>query len=281
MCHIRMDRVSCVNRIQSEAFISTVALFILSAASPKDDKVHLRLPSVWRDQWHELLCLQKVQDDMMDRGILKSLRDMIDSTESSRNDQRNIPNNGNGQDVHRVMRNPAAVKVNQSPINLEDESSLRAFWKSRVSSTAYTSMHRSRKALPIYAFRDELLQSFERNQVVIICGETGCGKSTQVPAFILEAQLSRGRHCKVMCAEPRRISAISLAHRVSQELGEKKGQLGGAASLVGYAIRFEIRTHARTRLIYATTGIVLRMLESSGGLDDVTHLVLDEVHERK
>lgn len=108
----------------------------------------------------------------------------------------------------------------------------------------------------------------------------GSGKSTQVPSFLLEHQLSQGKACKIYCTEPRRISAISLARRVSEELGENRGDLGTNRSLVGYSIRLEANTSRETRLVYATTGIVMRMLEGSNDLQEVTHLVLDEVHER-
>lgn len=101
-----------------------------------------------------------------------------------------------------------------------------------------------------------------------------------MPAFILEHQLSRGRACKIYCTEPRRISAISLAQRVSEEMGEDKKAVGTLRSLVGYAVRLESHTTAQTRLVYATVGIVLRMLESAKGIDDITHLVIDEIHER-
>lgn len=132
----------------------------------------------------------------------------------------------------------------------------------------------------MWGFRDEVLRTVDENQVVIICGETGCGKSTQVPSFILEHQLAQGKPCKIYCTEPRRISAISLAKRVSEELGERKNDLGTSRSLVGYAIRLESNTTKETRLVYATTGIVMRMLEGSNDLREVTHIVLDEVHER-
>lgn len=101
-----------------------------------------------------------------------------------------------------------------------------------------------------------------------------------MPSFLLEHQLSQGKPCKVFCTEPRRISAISLARRVSEELGENRGDLGTNRSLVGYSIRLESNTSRETRLVYATTGIVMRMLEGSNDLQEVTHLVLDEVHER-
>jgi len=115
---------------------------------------------------------------------------------------------------------------------------------------------------------------------VLLLTTVNSGKSTQVPSFILEDQLSRGKPCKIYCTEPRRISAISLARRVSEELGERKNDLGTFRSLVGYAIRLESNTAKETRLVYATTGIVMRMLEGSNDLKDVTHIVLDEVHER-
>lgn len=89
-----------------------------------------------------------------------------------------------------------------------------------------------------------------------------------------------GKPCKIYCTEPRRISAISLARRVSEELGEGRGDLGTPRSLVGYSIRLEANTSRETRLVYATTGIVMRMLEASNDLQEITHLVLDEVHER-
>lgn len=102
------------------------------------------------------------------------------------------------------------------------------------------------------------------------------GKSTQVPAFILENQLSRGKACKVYCAEPRRISAISLAHRVSQELGDPPGSVGTPASLVGYSVRLESYTSRSTHLAYITYGIALRMLEG-GGKQGEKGVALDEI----
>ncbi|KAF4121009.1 ATP-dependent RNA helicase DHX29 [Geosmithia morbida] len=127
---------------------------------------------------------------------------------------------------------------------------------------------KSRTQLPMWGFRDQVLRAVDENQVVIIC------------AFLLEHQLSQGKPCKVYCTEPRRISALSLARRVSEELGENRNDLGTNRSLVGYSIRLEANVSKETRLVYATTGIVMRMLEGSNDLQEVTHLVLDEVHER-
>lgn len=123
------------------------------------------------------------------------------------------------------------------------------------------------------------MQAIDNSQILILCGETGCGKSTQVPSFILEQELRLGKPCKVFCTEPRRISAISLAQRVSRELGDTSGAVGTNQSLVGYNIRLEARVSAATRLIYATTGIVLRMLEGDQTFSEITHLIIDEIHE--
>lgn len=109
---------------------------------------------------------------------------------------------------------------------------------------------------------------------------THSGKSTQVPSFILEHELLKGKPCKIYCTEPRRISAISLARRVSEELGERRNDVGTSRSLIGYAIRLESNVSKENRLVFATTGIVMRMLEGSSDLRDITHIVLDEVHER-
>jgi len=158
---------------------------------------------------------------------------------------------------------------------------LKDLWQQKLSAPAFQQMLHMRQNLPMFQFRDVALSAVRQNQVLILCGETGCGKSTQMPSFILEDELSHGRNCKIYCTEPRRISAISLAQRVSEELGEGKGSVGTNRSLVGYAIRLESQTTASTRLTYATVGIVLRMLESEQGLKDITHLVIDEVHERR
>ena len=130
-------------------------------------------------------------------------------------------------------------------------------------------------------YKQDLLSLLEMSQIVVLSGETGwcvllidilklandicSGKSTQVPAFILEDQLLKGRHCKIYCTEPRRISAISLAQRVSRELGEPAGAVGTGNSLVGYAIRLESNINRRTCLAYVTNGIALRMLEGGSG----------------
>ena len=140
----------------------------------------------------------------------------------------------------------------------------------------HDSMRDTRMKLPAAAKRSTLLHLIQDHRVVVISGATGCGKSTQVPQFILEEaiQSGAGARCNIICTQPRRISAIGLATRVSAERGESIGDV------VGYSVRLDHRQSVRTRLLFCTTGILLRRLLSDSSLCTTTHVVLDEVHER-
>ncbi|KAF7894835.1 hypothetical protein EAF00_006649 [Botryotinia globosa] len=275
-----MVSVSTPDSRQSEAYIATTALFLIFGSSAKEDKVSLRLPAAWRDLWTEFAQIKKEKSDEEDRNAIKTYRDLVRAKRDQELED--------GVLIHGAFRNRGAVRTPGNEEASIDKGLKAGFapeayqriWAEKSSSHSYQHMLQSRMQLPMWSFKDEVLGAIDRSQVVIVCGETGCGKSTQVPAFILEHQLSRGKPCKIYCTEPRRISAISLARRVSEELGERKSDLGTPRSLVGYAIRLESNTSKETRLIYATTGIVMRMLEGSNDLRDITHIVLDEVHER-
>ncbi|PIN16263.1 ATP-dependent RNA helicase A [Handroanthus impetiginosus] len=133
-----------------------------------------------------------------------------------------------------------------------------------------------REKLPACKVRSEFLEAVAANQVLVVSGETGCGKTTQLPQFILEEEISslRGASCNIICTQPRRISAISVAARISSERGEKLGET------VGYQIRLESKQSAQTRLLFCTTGVLLRQLVQDPDLTGVTHLLVDEIHER-
>ena len=276
---VEMTSIATPDASQSEGYVSTVALFILFSAVSKEEKVHFRLPGVWRDLWAEFSAAVKAKSDAADRNLLRELRNMVsDQREKLAGAEGNI-----SPKKETYSKQNDATTVDQGIISGDpsrDTPELRALWASKISTPLFQRMLKFREGLPIWKFKNTLREAMRTNQAIIICGETGCGKSTQVPSFILEHELSSGRSCKIYCTEPRRISATSLARRVCEELGERKGDLGTPKSLVGYAIRLESKISPQTRLIYATTGIVMRMLEGSGDLGNITHLVLDEVHER-
>lgn len=265
--------------VQSEAYVSTAALFLVFSSVPKEEKASLRLPTPWKALWSELAEFKKQHDMALDREELQGIRELVEGAPSL-----DVKALGKQQEALRQIPQPTAapalhVEKPESGKNVMSSDELNAIWSHKSSTPSFTSMLQQRKCLPIWAFKDEILQTMSKHPVIIICGETGCGKSTQVPSFILEHELSWGKACRVYCTEPRRISAISLARRVSEELGERKNEVGTSRSLIGYAIRLESRLVRETRLVYATTGIVIRMLESDG-LQEITHLILDEVHER-
>lgn len=272
-----MTTVASPDSHQSLAYISVFALFQIFSTSSREEKVYLRLPPTWRNLWLELSESSKAQAEAIERDSVQALRSIISSRPEQEIDDDVVLTNNfkkrNGESGKRESRSDLSTSQGS-------EQRMQEIWASKQSTQSFQHMLNVRKSLPMWQFKDEALTTVERHQVTIICGETGCGKSTQMPSFILERELSSGRPCKIYCTEPRRISAITLAQRVSEELGESKRDLGTIRSLVGYAIRLESMTSSATRLVYATTGIVLRMLESSGGLADITHVIIDEVHER-
>ncbi|KAL7625279.1 putative ATP-dependent RNA helicase ucp12 [Parahypoxylon ruwenzoriense] len=162
--------------------------------------------------------------------------------------------------------------------------SSREEWRKRQENPALKKMLDQRQKLPAWQARDLVISTVSRNQVTIIAGETGSGKSTQSVQFILDDLYSKGfgNAANIICTQPRRISALGLADRVSEE---RCSQLGKE---VGYSIRGENKTSPQTKITFVTTGVLLRRLQTSGGrtedvvasLADVSHVVIDEVHER-
>jgi len=126
--------------------------------------------------------------------------------------------------------------------------------------------------LPITLKRAEIVHAIETNQVVIISGETGCGKSTQIPKMCLEA--GRGIIGKIGCTQPRRIAATSIARRIAEELGEDLGRS------VGYKIRFQERGSRDVYIKMMTDGILLAETQGDPYLYEYDTLIIDEAHER-
>ncbi|KFQ68294.1 Putative ATP-dependent RNA helicase DHX57, partial [Phaethon lepturus] len=146
----------------------------------------------------------------------------------------------------------------------------------KKSSRHFQSMLYERQKLPAWQERETILGLLNSHQVLVVSGMTGCGKTTQIPQFILDASLqgSPSRVANIICTQPRRISAISVAERVAKERTERIG------FTVGYQIRLESVKSSATRLLYCTTGVLLRRLEGDLTLQGITHVIVDEVHER-
>eukprot|EP00252_Welwitschia_mirabilis_P022645 TRINITY_DN6191_c0_g1_i1.p1 TRINITY_DN6191_c0_g1~~TRINITY_DN6191_c0_g1_i1.p1 ORF type:complete len:1460 (-),score=349.95 TRINITY_DN6191_c0_g1_i1:511-4890(-) len=157
---------------------------------------------------------------------------------------------------------------------------LKKSFEKKKQNVKYKVMLKARKTLPIAELKEELLQSVKENDVIVVSGETGSGKTTQVPQYILDEMIESGRggFCNVICTQPRRIAAISVAERVAEERCEPSP--GARGSLVGYQVRLVNSWNSETRLMFCTTGILLRKLIGDPYLKDVSHVIVDEVHER-
>uniref|UniRef100_A0A3B4AT61 Uncharacterized protein n=1 Tax=Periophthalmus magnuspinnatus TaxID=409849 RepID=A0A3B4AT61_9GOBI len=130
-------------------------------------------------------------------------------------------------------------------------------------------LRREQKNLPIFQYKGRIIELVRRHPVVVVAGDTGCGKSTQVPQYLLSAGFTQ-----IACTQPRRIACISLAKRVSFE------SLNQYGSKVGYQIRFETTRTTATKLIFLTEGLLLRQIQQDGELSQYQVLIVDEVHER-
>lgn len=138
--------------------------------------------------------------------------------------------------------------------------------------------HAQRATLPAAAVRAEIIAACvdSDSPVSVITGDTGSGKTTQAPQFALEREIAcgRGGATNVVVCQPRRVAAVSIARRVAEERGERVGDV------VGYRVRGEARTSARTRLTFCTTGVLLQRLRWDPSLEGITHVFVDEAHER-
>ncbi|XP_072310125.1 3'-5' RNA helicase YTHDC2 isoform X2 [Eucyclogobius newberryi] len=138
-----------------------------------------------------------------------------------------------------------------------------------------TDIDNFRCSLPVYERHEEIVQLIRENRVILVVGETGSGKTTQIPQFLLDDCTRRGEPCRIFCTQPRRLAAIAVAERVAAERGESLGQT------VGYHIRLESRVSPTTLLTFCTSGVFLRtLMAGDSSLSTVTHVILDEVHER-
>ncbi|CAM9232255.1 unnamed protein product, partial [Choristocarpus tenellus] len=171
--------------------------------------------------------------------------------------------------------------------------SYRAAQDRRRASPTWATMSVFRAGLPAWGYRERIMNMVRDHQACLISGETGCGKSTQVPQFLLDdvgerpevktgegagtrtgSMSALGPACKIVCTQPRRISAIAVAERIAEERGERIG------TKVGYTIRLESSTSRETQLVLMTPGILLKKLLVDPMLMEFTHVIIDEVHER-
>ena len=134
------------------------------------------------------------------------------------------------------------------------------------------SIKQQRESLPVFKFRKQLLDAVNENQLLIVVGDTGSGKTTQLTQFLAEGGFTNNG--MIGCTQPRRVAAMSVAKRVAEEVGCKLGQE------VGYTIRFEDCTSPETKIKYMTDGMLEREVLLDPNLKKYSVIMLDEAHER-
>lgn len=179
-------------------------------------------------------------------------------------------NNDRGSHVERLL----------APSELRRKSEILKERKHQFDTDAnLTELRKKRASLPMSQYAQQVLEQIRGHNYSVIVGATGSGKTTQVPQIVLDAAISQdeGAMCNVICTQPRRIAATSVARRVAEERNER------LQTSVGYHVRFDPkRPHLGGSITYCTTGILLQQLQSQPDemLDRVSHIVIDEVHER-
>ena len=170
--------------------------------------------------------------------------------------------------VQQHLQQPGAAQLSATPMGMNINP-----YTNKPFSRRYFDILENRKKLPVWEQRQEFFDCIKKNQTIVLVGETGSGKTTQIPSMILEAGYARGKKM-IACTQPRRVAAMSVSKRVSEELDVELGEE------VGYNIRFEDMTGTKTVLKYMTDGMLLREAMADPLLERYAAVVLDEAHER-
>lgn len=168
-----MNSLGTPTKDQAEAYIATYALFQL--CSKKEEKIYFGLPTIWRELWSEFLEEARLESESQERGVLKGLRKTLGIGEG-----RNYMDGGNtAKKKYRVVKgeveggNMIKDVPEQALEGIREAELIKESWSYKTNTPDYLHMLKGRKQLPIWAFKDEVLATIEREQVVIICGETG------------------------------------------------------------------------------------------------------------
>uniref|UniRef100_UPI0037E7B334 ATP-dependent RNA helicase DHX29 n=1 Tax=Semicossyphus pulcher TaxID=241346 RepID=UPI0037E7B334 len=288
--------------MQAQHLAATLALYTLV----KGQSVHQLLPPTYRDVWLEWrdseqqqqeesrTAANKPRDQFISRLLTRLKQQQNQHQESGSQGQLGQERAGD-EEPEESWENLAGLDLGEGGEEVEEKNDKRGrkggeaaleasreLLKKLKKSSMAQKLQAERQQLPVFQHRHRVLEALQRHPVVVVAGETGSGKSTQIPQFLLEELLTGGKEakpCNIVVTQPRRISAMSLACRVSQEIGCEDGP-GSKSSLCGYQIRMENQSGEWTRLLYCTTGVLLRKLQHDRHLSSLTHIIVDEVHER-
>ncbi|KEG09655.1 putative ATP-dependent RNA helicase [Trypanosoma grayi] len=298
-CQLELDGVRCVgngiNRFEAERKALENAL---SEMELYDERLHsinsviarhpnlqpqtvptAKLPESLRNEIHVFVEQCRKELNLPDSSETPVTRgDSCESVFVENNTGNNTNNDNNNNSIDDVVdvETQATIKALEEAKHDEAYAArlrerLCAF---RASPEYLERFHTRRSSLSITTVEQRILDAIDEHRVVVVCGTTGCGKTTQVPQYILDREIMAGRgdRCCIVVTQPRRLSAFSIADRIASE------RLDAVGNDVGYAVRLDARPGRHITL--CTTGVLLQMLTGMPALDAVSHLVIDEVHER-
>jgi pre-mRNA-splicing factor ATP-dependent RNA helicase DHX15/PRP43 len=173
----------------------------------------------------------------------------------------------------RVQLDDMNDRVSKTSKEVDEEVPTINPWNNKPYTSRYFGILKTRKTLPVYEHRAEFEKALREHQIVLLIGETGSGKTTQIPQFVVEMGFTKGGK-RIACTQPRRVAAMSVSRRVSEEMDVELGHE------VGYKIRFEDLTSPATFLTYMTDGMMLREAQNDPLLERYSCIILDEAHER-
>lgn len=232
----------------------------------------------------EPVCIVKNPDGSLSKAAMMRAALAKESREIRQQQQRD-ETSGSSTRLGQKLYDPLAEDDDYIPTSVYRRLQELPEWKQVINKNSYgrktqQSVVEQRQSLPIYAFKEQILQGIKDNKILVVIGETGSGKTTQMTQYLAEATDERGRRIYVDdgrmigCTQPRRVAAISVATRVAEEYGCLVGQE------VGYTIRFQDETCEKTQIKYMTDGMLLRECLIDKNLNKYSVIMLDEAHER-
>jgi len=203
---------------------------------------------------------------------------IIDSTNfDSAFDNSNFSNDN--KSVKASVYNKSVINTNSNNTGYNDMTANNdtKSCKSNVNKNNFSSYNHN--FLPIEKNKSEIVATIKENQVSIICGETGCGKTTKVPQYIYTDCKFSNQEPNILITQPRRIAAISIANRLREEM-EPRTSKNNPNSIIGYHVGMDPKFNNNTKILIVTTGIFLQRLINEKSINEFTHIIIDEVHER-
>lgn len=204
---------------------------------------------------------------------IKSNRVMqINNNQAKSNSQTNNNYNSRSNNNNNNNNNSYSIKLNP----IEESKYMYDKYHEKMENSPNKTIENTRTNLPVFQHKDHILELISKNQVILISGETGCGKTTQIGQYLLNHSIlsKNSGNISIICSQPRRIAAIGVCNRVCEETGTNSGDI------VGYSIRGESRLSIHTHLQFCTSGVLLRTLQNDSLLSNYSHIILDEIHER-